>query len=248
MTRLKNKDDIEGIRKSCKLLAETFQVLSEYIKEGASGLDVDKVAREYIEKNGGKPSFLGYKGFPNTLCVSINDQVIHGIPHKKPFESGDVVGIDCGIILNGYFSDSAFTFPIGKVDDALKNLLKTAEESLYLGIDQATAGNRVHDISRAIFKHNRKEGYGIVRPYCGHGVGFEIHEDPQVPNYVGAGPNPRLKPGMVIAIEPMVNLGGDDVFVASDGWTVVTTDRKPSAHFEHTVAILEDRTEILTKL
>jgi methionyl aminopeptidase len=243
---LKSKEDIAGIRKSCRLLVKTFELLGPLVQAGASGLDLDRIATEFIRKNGGKPAFLGYDGFPNALCISVNDAVIHGIPGKRPFVQGDVVGIDCGIILDGYVSDSAYSYAVGDVPEAVRLLLKTAEESLYLGIQEAKAGNRVHDISRAVFRHNRRQGFGVVRPYCGHGVGFEVHEDPQVPNYVGSGPNPRLKPGMVLAIEPMVNLGGDDVFVAKDGWTVLTSDHQVSAHFEHTIAITEEGPEILT--
>ena len=247
MLRLKSKEDIEGIRKSCRLLMQTFAMLAPLVKAGATGLELDRIACEFIRKRGGKPAFLGYDGFPNTLCVSVNDAVIHGIPNKKAFMEGDVVGIDCGIALNGYISDAAYTYAIGKVPERVRLLMKTAEESLYLGIQEAQVGNRVHDISRAVFRHNKREGFGIVRPYCGHGVGFEVHEEPQVPNYVSSGSNPRLKPGMVIAIEPMVNLGSDDVHVAKDGWTVLTSDHQYSVHFEHTVAVTEQGPLILTQ-
>jgi methionyl aminopeptidase len=243
---LKSKEDIEGIRKSCRLLAKTFTMLAPYVQAGANGLEIDRIATEFIRANGGKPAFLGYDGFPNALCISVNDAVIHGIPNKKTWVEGDIVGIDCGIILNGYVSDAAYTYAIGNIPDRVRLLMKTTEESLYLGIAEAKVGNRIHDISRAIFRHNRREGFGIVRPFCGHGVGFDVHEEPQVPNYVGAGPNPRLKAGMVIAIEPMVNLGGDDIYVAKDGWTVLTADHQVSAHFEHTVAITDEGPQILT--
>jgi len=207
---------------------------------------LDGQARKFIEKAGGKPSFLGYSGFPASICVSVNKAVIHGIPDKRPFQEGDVVGIDCGVILNGYFSDSAYTFPIGKITPEIKKLLTITKESLYLGIDQGVVGNRVKDISRAVYRHVIPHGYGVVRSYCGHGVGLAIHEDPQVPNYPGSGPNPRLKPGMVLAIEPMINLGGDDVKVLDDDWTVVTRDGSISAHYEHTILVTEDGPEILT--
>ena len=246
MIRLKSPADIEGIRKSCRLLAQTFELIKPLVIAGCTGLDLDRAAFDFIKSKKAKPAFLNYDGFPNTLCISVNDAVIHGIPNKQEFKTGDVVSVDCGIIIDGYVSDAAFTFPIGEVSQRMSLLLKTAEESLYQGIAEAKAGNRVHDISRAIFKHNKQFGFGIVRPYCGHGVGFDVHEEPQIPNYVGAGANPRLKPGMVIAIEPMVNLGGDGVHVAKDGWTVLTSDHQASVHFEHTIAILEDRTEILT--
>lgn len=247
MTRLKGPADIDGIRRSCQLLARTFEYLSPHVQAGCTGLELDKIAHAFIKSKGGTPAFLNYDGFPNTLCVSVNDAVIHGIPNKKPFAEGDLVSIDCGIVLDGYVSDAAYTYAIGSVGERVALLMKTAEESLFLGIQAAVAGNRVHDISKAVFRHNKQHGFGIVRPYCGHGVGFDVHEEPSIPNYVGPGANPRLKPGMVIAIEPMVNLGGDDVRQAADGWTVLTTDHKPSVHYEHTVAILEDRTEILTQ-
>jgi len=247
MLRLKSKEDIRAIRSSGKLLAETFAWISEQITEGMTGLELDAMAKEYIVKRKGKPAFLGYSGFPNTLCISINNAVIHGIPSNKPFKPGDVVSVDCGINLDGYISDMAYSYAIGEVSPAVSKLMKTTEESLYLGIAQAGPDKRVHDISRAVYQHNKAQGYGIVRPYCGHGVGFEVHEDPQVPNYVG-GANPRLKVGMVIAIEPMVNLGTDDVYVLGDSWTVVTRDGSISAHYEHTIAIVPEGYEILTQL
>lgn len=216
------------------------------VEPGISTARLDAQARSRIAELGGRPSFLGYMDFPAALCTSIDAEVIHGIPSEQPLKEGQIVGIDCGIELDGYYSDSAVTVPVGRVSNEVDRLLKITKESLQLGIEQARVGNRISDISRAIFRHNKQEGYGIVRPYCGHGVGLAIHEDPQVPNYVGNGPNPRLKPGMVIAIEPMINLGGDEVKVLDDDWTVVTRDGSLSAHFEHTVAILDDNTEVLT--
>lgn len=247
MMVVKNEDQIAGIRVSCRYLAALFQELSPMMVEGQTPERIDSFARTFIEKIGGRPSFLGYGGFPASVCISVNEVVIHGIPNKRPFVHGDVVGIDCGIEYRGYFSDSAYTFEIGRANDAVKKLLTTTEESLYLGIEAAVVGNRVKDISRAVYKHVRKNGYGVVRPYCGHGVGLAVHEDPQIPNYPGAGPNPRLRSGMIIAIEPMINLGGDDVIVLDDDWTVVTRDKSVSAHFEHTVLITDGGPEILTK-
>jgi methionyl aminopeptidase len=220
--------------------------LKEMVRPGVSSLDLDAFAQDFIRSKGGTPSFLGYHGFPNALCTSTNEAVIHGIPSRAKLREGDVIGIDCGIILDGYYSDSAITVPVGEIATEISELLSVTHESLMLGIEQAKAGNRINDISRAIYEHVSAHGYGVVRPYCGHGLGFDIHEDPQVPNYVGRGPNPRLKPGMVLAIEPMINLGGDEVEVLDDDWTVVTIDRSVSAHFEHTVAIFSDHTEILT--
>ncbi|NCN04597.1 MAG: type I methionyl aminopeptidase [Spirochaetales bacterium] len=246
MALIKDSTEIAGIRDSSRLLADTFRFLRDRINEGVTPIYLDGQARKFIEKAGGKPSFLGYSGFPASICVSVNKAVIHGIPDKRPFQEGDVVGIDCGVILNGYFSDSAYTFPIGKITPEIKKLLTITKESLYLGIDQGVVGNRVKDISRAVYRHVIPHGYGVVRSYCGHGVGLAIHEDPQVPNYPGSGPNPRLKPGMVLAIEPMINLGGDDVKVLDDDWTVVTRDGSISAHYEHTILVTEDGPEILT--
>jgi methionyl aminopeptidase len=247
MALIKDSTQIEGIRASSRLLADTFQFLRDRVKEGITPIALDGIVREFIEKAGGQPSFLGYSGFPASICVSVNKAVIHGIPDKRPFQEGDVVGVDCGIILNGYYSDSAYTFPIGKITPDIKKLLTITKESLYLGIDQAAVGNRVKDISRAVYRHVIPHGYGVVRSYCGHGVGLAIHEDPQVPNYPGSGPNPRLKPGMVLAIEPMINLGGDDVKVLDDDWTVVTRDGSISAHYEHTILVTDEGPEILTQ-
>ncbi|HUX51271.1 MAG TPA: type I methionyl aminopeptidase [Spirochaetia bacterium] len=246
MTRLKSEKQIDGIRESCRLLADILRDLRSLAVAGVTPVDLDDAARKKIHDVGGRPAFLGYQGYPAALCTSVNDAVIHGIPDKRKLKNGDIISLDLGLELNGFYSDSAVTVAVGAIDDRIKKLMKTAEESLLLGIAEAKAGNRINDISRAIFRHNKKEGYGVVRPYCGHGVGLDIHEDPQIPNYVGSGPNPRLKPGMVLAIEPMINLGGDDVLLLDDDWTVVTADGSVSVHFEHTVAIFPDHTEILT--
>lgn len=246
MTLIKNREQIAGIKKSCALLAETFRMVRDEIREGMLPIDLDAMVRKFIESRGAKPSFLGYHGYPASLCISVNEVVIHGIPDSRPFQAGDLVGIDCGINMNNYFSDSAFTFPIGNVGPELEKLVKISRESLYLGIEAARVHNRVKDISRAVYGHLSPQGYGVVRAFCGHGLGLAIHEDPQIPNYPSAGPNPRLKPGMVLAIEPMVNLGSDEVKTLSDNWTVVTRDASPSAHFEHTILLTEEGPEILT--
>ena len=245
--RLKNERQMAGIRASCALLSETLSKIKDLVVPGALPTEIDAVAREHIEKNGGRPAFLGYHGFPASICFSLNNAVIHGIPDNTPLKAGDVASIDCGIELDGYYSDSAFTVAAGDPGADVRKLMSVTEESLYRGIEAAVAGNRVKDISRAIYDHIVPHSYGIVRPYCGHGVGLSLHEDPQVPNYVGRGPNPRLKPGMVLAIEPMVNLGDDDVAVLDDDWTVVTADDSVSVHFEHTIAIHDGWTEILTR-
>ncbi len=247
MIRLKSPSQIAGIRRSCSLLASVMEELEHLVEPGVTTRVLDARAREMIGDNGGRPAFLGYHGFPGALCVSVNEEVIHGFPSDRVLLNGDVVSIDCGIAKEGYFSDSAITVGVGTVSSQVDQLLKRTYEALWNGIAAATAGRRVNDISRSVFRTVEPHGYGIVRPYCGHGVGLELHEDPQVPNYVGRGPNPRLKPGMVIAIEPMVNLGGDAVELLDDDWTVVTRDRSVSAHFEHTVVILKESTEVLTR-
>ena len=246
MIRVKNKDQIEGIRRSGRLLAGLFDVLEKEIRPGVTTQLLDKLAWEYVTHNDGKPAFLGYGGFPNTLCTSINSQVIHGIPDETVLREGDVISIDCGIILQGFYSDCAHTFTVGSVADDVCRLLKITEESLYKGIDAAVSGNRIGDISKAIYQHTQKEGYGVVREYSGHGVGIKLHEEPSIPNYPSRGPNPRIKSGFVLAIEPMINLGGDEVYVHDDEWTVKTSDGSVSAHFEHTVVVHDDGTEILT--
>ncbi|TVR59080.1 MAG: type I methionyl aminopeptidase [Spirochaetaceae bacterium] len=246
MVKLKSNGQIDKIRESCRLLVATLGELREIVQPGITTRDIDQAARKIIKSFGGRPAFLGYMGFPAAICTSVNEEVIHGIPNKKRLKNGDIVSIDCGIEYDGFFSDSALTVPVGRIRPEIERLMRVTYESLILGIEAAKFGNRMNDISRAIFEHNRAEGYGIVHEYCGHGVGFEIHEEPQVPNYVGRGPNPRLKSGMVLAIEPMINLGGDDVDVLDDDWTVVTSDRSISAHFEHTIAITREGTEILT--
>lgn len=246
MLKLKNEEQIRGIRESCGLLSRLFAELRPQVREGVTTRDLDDFTRTFILKAGGRPAFLGYEGYPASLCVSVNEEVIHGIPGSRRLKSGDIVGLDCGIDLGGYFSDAAITVPVGRISGGLEDLLRTTRECLERAIAAIRVGGRIHDISRAVYGHARSRGYGIVRQWCGHGVGFSPHEDPQVPNYVGAGPNPRIVPGMVLAIEPMINLGGDDVETLEDDWTVVTADGKPSAHFEHTVAILPEGPEVLT--
>ncbi len=248
MIKLKSVNEIDGIRESCKFLAETHIELSKLIDVGITTFELDKFARNYIKKRGGIPAFLGYMDYPATLCTSLNEVVIHGIPSKRKLKEGDIISLDLGINYKGFFSDAAVTLPVGKITKEAEDLIRVTKESLYLGIEQATKGNRIHDISRAVYNHAKKYNYGVVRDFCGHGVGFSPHESPQVPNYVSSGANPRIKKGMVLAIEPMINLGVDDVRVLDDEWTVLTMDKKLSAHWEHTVAVFEDHTEILTTL
>ena len=246
MIRLKNEKEIAGIRESGRLLAATLEELKKMVAEGITTRDLDSFARSWIENHGGKPAFLGYMNYPASLCVSLNSEVIHGIPGSRKLRAGDIVSIDLGVDLNGYFSDAAITVPVGGTSRKRDRLIQVTRECLERGVAEAVAGNRVSDISRAIFEHATANSFGVVREYCGHGTGFAMHEDPQVPNYVGGGPNPRLKEGMVLAIEPMINSGTGDIELREDGWTVVTADGADSAHFEHTVVVLRDRMEILT--
>lgn len=248
MIRLKNKRDIENIRLSGKILAETFEIIKENLKPGITTKDVDDIAENYILGKKAKPAFKGYMGYPASICISINDEVIHGIPSNRQLSDGDIISLDIGVNYNDYISDAAITVPFGNVSSKAKKLLDVTEECLYKGINMAVRGNRISDISRAVFLHAKKHNYGVVRDFCGHGVGFSIHEEPQIPNYINNGANPRLKPGMVLAIEPMINLGGDEVYVMDDEWTVKTSDSSLSAHFEHTIAVLDNATEILTRL
>ena len=246
--KLKNSKQIEGIRESGAILARTLEQLKQLIEPGITLLDIAAECRRFLRGYGARPAFLGYMDYPAAICTSVNDAVIHGIPDKRKLRNGDVVGLDCGVDFEGFISDSAITVPVGTIRQEIQQLLQVTQEALELGIAAARPGGRIHDISRAIYRHVNQHNYGVVRPYSGHGVGFAVHEEPQVPNYVSSGPNPRLKPGLVIAVEPMVNLGGDDVDVLDDDWTVVTVDGSISAHFEHTIAIREDGVDVLTRL
>ncbi|MBL8966872.1 MAG: type I methionyl aminopeptidase [Spirochaetaceae bacterium] len=247
MIRLKNAAEIDRIRESCRMLSGLFAELAPLVKPGVSTLELDTAAREYILSRGGRPAFLGYDGYPASLCVSPNEVIIHGIPDGRRLVEGDIVGLDCGIDLGGFFSDAAITLPVGTISPEAEKLLRVTRECLDRAIAAVKPGARIHDVSRAVFGHATANGYGVVRQYCGHGVGFSPHEDPQIPNYVSPGPNPRIVPGMVFAIEPMVNLGSGGIKTLDDEWTVVTLDKKISAHYEHTVAVLPDGTvEVLT--
>ncbi|HEY9055423.1 MAG TPA: type I methionyl aminopeptidase [Rectinemataceae bacterium] len=246
MTLVKNASQIEGIRASCKLLSELLAWLKPHVKPGIALVELDSLAEDYIVRHGGRPAFKDYEGFPATLCLSVNEAVIHGIPDKRKLVEGDIVGVDCGIDLGGYYSDAALTLPVGAVSPLAERLMETTRECLRAGIEAIRPGARIHDIGRAVFSVATKAGYGVVRQYCGHGVGLDIHEDPQIPNYVSPGPNPRLVPGMTLAIEPMINAGGAAVKVLSDDWTVVTMDGSLSAHYEHTVLVTPDGYEVLT--
>ncbi len=250
MIKLKNEEEIDGIRKSCHLLADMFNILIPKVQRGAglSTKEIDDFAVRFIREHGGKPAWY-LEDFPGALCISINDEVIHGIPSKKRIlKEGDIVSLDGGISLNGFISDSCHSVIVGKPIPEVKKLDDVTLECLRAGIEACRVGNRISDISRAVYDIATKNGYGVVYDYCGHGVGLDVHEDPSVPNCPSKGPNPRIQAGMVLAIEPMINMGTADVYTAKDGWTVITEDHKPSAHEEHTVAVFEDHTEILTDL
>lgn len=248
MIRLKNLDEINGIRKSCHLLADMFNYVLPLVKPGLSTKNVDDLCKDFIMSHGGTPAWY-QEDFPGAACISINNEVIHGIPSKKRIiKNGDLVSIDVGINLNGFISDSTHSVLVGNVKPELRKLDEVTLECLAAGIEACRVGNRISDISNAVYSIAKKHNYGVVYDYCGHGVGLKVHEDPSVPNYPFRGANPRIKEGMVLAIEPMINLGTDDVYVAEDGWTVLTDDGLASAHEEHTVAVFADHTEILTDL
>ena len=246
MIYLKTPEEIALLRASNQLVGKTLAEVAKHIRVGVTTLELDKIAEDFIRSNGAVPGFLGYGGFPNTLCISVNDQVVHGIPSNYALKEGDIVSVDCGTLLNGYYGDSAYTFCVGEVDEKVKKLLKITKESLSLGIDSAQHGNRIGDIGYAIQKHCQAAGFSVVRKLVGHGVGRNLHEDPEVPNFGNRGQGVLLKEGMVIAIEPMINMGNRDVVQEKDGWTIRTIDRKPSAHFEHTIAIRKGKAEILS--
>ncbi|WP_118193199.1 type I methionyl aminopeptidase [Albibacterium indicum] len=243
---LKSKEQIELIRKSCDLLSKTLGELAKNIQPGIRTIKLDDIAREFIYDHGAKPAFLNYNGFPYSLCISVNDQVVHGFPGEYVLKEGDIISVDGGVVLEGYVSDSAYTFGVGEISEEVESLLRITKESLYIGIDQAVVGKRVGDISYSIQNHIEKYGYGIVKELVGHGVGVNLHEKPEIPNYGRRGNGIKLVEGMVVAIEPMVNLRKAGVKFWDDGWTVSTIDGMPSAHFEHTVAISKGRPEILT--
>ena len=245
----KSKAEIEKIRASSRLVAETLQRLSEAIRPGRTTIELDRLAESCVTKHGAVAAFKGYRGFPASVCVSINEEVVHGIPSSsRRLEEGDIVSLDFGVLKDGYYGDAALTVPVGDVSDEAQRLLRIARESLYNGIDQAKEGAHLGDISHAIQKHAEGAGYFVVRAFVGHGIGAHLHEAPQVPNFGPPGQGPTLRPGMVLAIEPMVNAGTHDVRTLDDKWTVVTADRSLSAHFEHTIAITNNGTEILTQM
>ncbi len=249
MIHLKSAKEIEIMRGASKIVAEVLLELGETIREGATTADVDKLAEDLTLKKKAQPAFKGYRGFPASLCISVNDQVVHGIPSpKRVLKNGDIVGLDFGVIYNGYYGDAAMTVAIGQIPAEVERLVKVTEQCLYKAIEQAIPGNFISDISAAVQKLADANNYGIVREFCGHGIGRSLHEDPPVLNYVQNGKGAKIKSGLVLAIEPMINLGSDKVKVLEDGWTVITADGKPSAHFEHTIAVTPQGPEILTRV
>ncbi len=249
MIRIKNEKQIAGIRKSCKLLARLYEKIIPAVKEGVSALEIDKLCKSFIKENGGVPAWYS-ENFPGAACISVNDEIIHGIPTKrKVFKAGDLVSLDIGINLEGYISDSAVTVAIGEISQEEAKLMEITQKCLDAGIAACKAGNRIADISNAVYAIAKENGLGVVREYCGHGVGLDVHEAPSVPNFPSRfAPNPRIVPGMVLAIEPMITLGADEVAHLDDNWTVVTADGSKACHFEHTVAVFKDHTEVLTAL
>ena len=243
---LKKIEEIKKIRDSAQLVSKTLGVMAKEIKPGVDSLYLDKIAEEFILDNGAKPGFKGYNNFPNTLCVSVNNQVVHGIPCNKPLDNGDIISIDCGVIKDGYYGDHAFTFKVGEVSEKIEKLLNVTKESLYAGIGNMTINKRVGDIGNAIQNFINKHGYGIVRELVGHGLGKNLHEEPEVPNYGRSGTGKILKEGLVLAIEPMINMGTEKIKLEDDGWTFVTQDGSVSAHFEHNIAIINGIPEILS--
>lgn len=246
MIIIKSLQEIELMRQAGRIVAGTLQELAGAVRPGITTIQLDTLARQYIQKSGARPAFLGYHGFPATICTSLNEEVVHGIPGLRRLKAGDIISIDVGVFYKGYYGDAAATFPVGEVSPLAKRLLEVTRESLYKGIEKAYPGNRLYDISAAIQTYVESRGFSVVRSYVGHGIGSEMHEEPQVPNYGLPGKGPLLEAGMVLAIEPMVNAGTWEVETLSDDWTVVTKDRNLSAHFEHTVAIMQDGPEILT--
>lgn len=246
MIKIKTLEEIELMRESALIVSKTLGMLAKEVKPGATTLELDRLAETFIRDHGGVPGFLGLYDFPNSLCMSPNAQVVHGIPNNTPLVEGDIISIDCGVLKNGFYGDHAYTFEVGEVDAETKKLLQVTKESLYVGIREFKLGNRVGDVGYAIQQYTESQGYGVVRELVGHGLGREMHEDPEMPNYGKRGRGKKFVEGMVVAIEPMINLGTRRIKQLKDGWTILTADNKPSAHFEHDVAIMDGKPEILS--
>jgi methionyl aminopeptidase len=246
LVKLRSSEEIQKIRTSAGIVAETLELLRSRAKAGVTTAELDRTAETFIRDRGGEPSFLGYLGYPASVCISVNEEVVHGIPGNRVIKDGDIVGIDAGVVKDGYHGDAAITFPVGDIPDDLRKLLEVTEECLHRGIVAFKPDNRLGDVGHAIQSHAEGNGYGVVRTLVGHGIGEKLHEDPQVPNYGKPGTGSKLRAGLVCAIEPMITLGGWEVETLSDQWTIVTRDRSLSAHYEHTVALTEDGPEILS--
>ncbi len=248
MILLKNTEDLRLLQRANIMVADTLDELRAHIRPGITTAELDRIAEDFIRRNRGIPAFKGYRGYPATLCISINDEVVHGIPGKRALKKGDIVSLDIGVLLDGYYGDAAVTVGVGAVSPEAERLMRVTEESLYLGIEKAVEGNRLSDVSIAVQTHVEASGFSVVRDFVGHGIGRNLHEDPQIPNfYTPAAYNPRLKAGMVFALEPMVNQGTYKVKILEDGWTAVTRDEKLSAHFEHTIAVTSNGPFILSR-
>jgi len=245
---LKSRAEIDKMRAACRVVAGALSGLREYIKPGVTTGQIDAFAEKYILGSGAVPAFKGYMGYPATVCASINEVVVHGIPSGRALKEGDIIGVDLGAVLDGFYGDAAVTYPVGEITEELARLIEVTEASLYKGIEMAIVGNRVSDISHAVQSYVEPFGYSVVRDFVGHGIGRRLHEEPQVPNFGPPGQGPKLKAGATLAIEPMINIGDYHTVVMDDGWTAVTLDRKHSAHFEHTIAVTEEGPEILTKI
>ena len=242
----KTEEEIACIRESGQLVSKTLGELASHIRSGVTPLDLDKIAETYIRDHGATPAFLNYNGFPNTLCISVNDKVVHGIPNERPFQTGDIVSVDCGVKKDDYYGDQAYTFFVEEITDDMNRLLKTTKECLLKGIEHLNEGGRLGNVGFAIQEHAEENGYGVVRELVGHGIGRNIHEPPEVPNYGTRGKGKKIQNGLVVAIEPMINMGSHLIKQLDDGWTIVTADASPSAHYEHMVAVINGRTEVLT--
>jgi methionyl aminopeptidase len=246
MIYLKTPDEINTMRSAADLIGRTLGEVAKWIEPGVTTRKLDTIAREFIHDNGGKPACLGYGGFPGTLCIEVNETVVHGFPSNYALRDGDIVGIDTVVEKDGFMADQCYTFAVGNVDEKTMALLRTTKESLYVGIEACRPGKRIGDIANAIQTYCEKRNYSVVREMCGHGIGRDMHEDPEVPNYGRRGIGPVIRNGMCICIEPMINLGSRNIVIEADGWTCRTKDRKPSAHYEHTIAIVNDETQVLT--
>lgn len=242
----KTKEEIALMREAAQVVSRTLGKVAEILKPGVTPLELDAVAEAYIRSQNAVPGFLGLYDFPNTLCISVNEEVVHGIPNDKPLQEGDIISVDCGAVLNGYYGDHAFTFPVGEIDDDRRQLLTVTRESLYKGIAEAKRGNRLGDVGYAIQSYAESFGYGVVRELVGHGIGKTMHEDPQVANYGRKGRGKKIQEGLTIAIEPMINMGTEKILQLDDDWTIITADKQPSAHFEHDVAVVDGEPEILS--